>query len=149
MRDDEETKAELHQRVDDLRVKLWDICDERKAQAEKERQAIIDDGWLDDHLGLLSNHYLTQMQGEVDRYQDTVRMLRDYYKGMDGHYPEELNANYTRIPLIEVRKFWNKYKRSLYFTSSLCTHIIFKLVVIFCKSLIGGKGMLKFQILFE
>lgn len=102
MRDDEETKAELHQRVDDLRVKLWDICDERKAQAEKERQAIIDDGWLDDHLGLLSNHYLTQMQGEVDRYQDTVRMLRDYYKGMDGHYPEELNANYTRIPLIEL-----------------------------------------------
>lgn len=42
------------------------------------------------------------MQGEVDRYQDTVRMLRDYYKGMDGHYPEELNANYTRIPLIEL-----------------------------------------------
>lgn len=102
MRDDEETKAELHQRVDDLRVKLWDICDERKAQAEKERQAIIDDGWLDDHLGLLSNHYLTQMQAEVDRYQDTVRMLRDYYKGMDGHYPEELNANYSRIPLIEL-----------------------------------------------
>nr|XP_022317151.1 sperm flagellar protein 2-like isoform X9 [Crassostrea virginica] len=102
MRDDEETKAELHQRVDDLRVKLWDICDERKAQAEKERQAIIDDGWLDDHLGLLSNHYLTQMQAEVDRYQDTVRMLKDYYKGMDGHYPEELNTNFSRIPLIEL-----------------------------------------------
>ncbi|XP_062579929.1 sperm flagellar protein 2-like isoform X2 [Saccostrea cucullata] len=102
MREDEETKAELHQRVDDLRVKLWDICDERKAQAEKERQAIIDDGWLDDHLGLLSNFYLTQMQAEVDRYQDTVRMLKDYYKGMDGHYPEELNANFARLPLIEL-----------------------------------------------
>ncbi|XP_048761563.2 sperm flagellar protein 2-like isoform X3 [Ostrea edulis] len=102
MREDEETKAELHQRVDDLRVKLWDICDERKAQAEKERQAIMDDGWLDDRLGLLSNFYLTQMQGEVDRYQDTVRMLKDYYKGMDGHYPEELNTNFSRIPLIEL-----------------------------------------------
>lgn len=124
MRDDEETKAELHQRVDDLRVKLWDICDERKAQAEKERQAIIDDGWLDDHLGLLSNHYLTQMQAEVDRYQDTVRMLRDYYKGMDGHYPEELNANYSRIPLIEVRQ-WNIYKRrNLY---SLLPYVLFNL----------------------
>lgn len=145
MRDDEETKAELHQRVDDLRVKLWDICDERKAQAEKERQAIIDDGWLDDHLGLLSNHYLTQMQGEVDRYQDTVRMLRDYYKGMDGHYPEELNANYTRIPLIEVR-LWNKYKkRSLYFTSSLCTLIIFLLVRYIVNRWCVEKGCLNFK----
>ena len=102
MREDDETKAELHQRVDDLRVKLWDICDERKAQAEKERQAIIDDGWLDDRLGVLSNFYLTLMQGEVDRYQDTVRMLRDYYRGMDGHIPDELNTQFARIPLIEV-----------------------------------------------
>ena len=62
MRDDEETRAELHQRVDDLRERLWNICDERKEQAERERETIMTDGWLDDRLGILSNHYITQMQ---------------------------------------------------------------------------------------
>lgn len=32
IREDEETKMELHQRVDDLRERLWSICDERKEQ---------------------------------------------------------------------------------------------------------------------
>ena len=80
VRDDEETRGELHQRVDDLRETLWTICDERKDQAEKEREAIIGDGWLDDRLGLLSNNYISLMQVEVDRYQDTVRLLKDYYR---------------------------------------------------------------------
>ncbi|XP_069125844.1 sperm flagellar protein 2-like isoform X2 [Argopecten irradians] len=102
MRDDEETKMELHQRVDDLREELWSICDARKAQSETERENIISDGWLDDRLGVLSNYYITQMQAEVDRYQDTVRVMKDYYRGMEGTIPDELNANYSRIPLIEM-----------------------------------------------
>ena len=67
LREDEETRSELHQRIDDLRERLWSICDERKECAEKEREDIINDGWLDDHTGILANHYITQMQGEVDR----------------------------------------------------------------------------------
>lgn len=102
MREDEETKAEWHQRVDDLREALWSISDERKIQAENERQNVISDGWLEDRLGVLSNFYITQMQAEVDRYQDTVRLLKDYYRGMDGQIPDELSANYARLPLIEL-----------------------------------------------
>ncbi|XP_070194777.1 sperm flagellar protein 2-like isoform X3 [Littorina saxatilis] len=102
MREDEETRGELHQRVDDLRERLWNICDERKEQAERERETIMNDGWLDDRLGVLSNHYITTMQSELDRYQDTVRLLKDYYKGMDGQIPDALNINYERIPLIEL-----------------------------------------------
>jgi len=102
MRDDEETKTELHQRVDDLRENLWSICDDRKAQSEKEREGVMTDGWLDDRLGVLSNYYITQMQAEVDRYQDTVRTMKDYYRGMEGQMPDEQNNNYSRIPLIEV-----------------------------------------------
>ena len=64
MRDDEETRAELHQAVDDLRDRLWNICDERKEQAEKEHESVKNDGWLDDRLGLLSNQYITLMQVE-------------------------------------------------------------------------------------
>lgn len=62
MRSDDETMSELHQKVDDLRDRLWNICDERKVQAETERQDIINDGWLDDRLGIVSNQYITQMQ---------------------------------------------------------------------------------------
>nr|KAG5711746.1 hypothetical protein BaRGS_023510 [Batillaria attramentaria] len=102
MREDEETRAELHQRVDDLRERLWNICDERKEQAEKERESVMTDGWLEDRLGILSNHYITTMQGELDRFQDTVRLLKDYYKGMDGQIPDELDVNYERLPLIEL-----------------------------------------------
>ena len=103
MRDDEETRMELHQRVDDLRERLWNICDKRKEEAEAERETVMNDGWLDDRLGILSNFYITLMQAEVDRFQDTVRMMKDYYRAMDGEIPDELNANYVRLPLIEVR----------------------------------------------
>ncbi|KAK3767112.1 hypothetical protein RRG08_017986 [Elysia crispata] len=102
MREDEETKAELHQQVDDLKERLWSICDDRKEQAEHEREANMNDGWLEDRLGILTNHYLTVMQSEVDRLQDTVRLLKDYYRGMDGHVPDALNPDYERVPLVEL-----------------------------------------------
>ena len=68
----------------DLCDRLYDICDNRKELAEKERQSVMSEGWLEDRLGLLTNFYVTLMQAEVDRYQDTVRLLRDYYVGMEG-----------------------------------------------------------------
>ena len=80
VREDEETRAELHQRVDDLREAMWDICDTRKTQAEEERKAVMSTGWLEDRLGILSNDYITLMQCEVDRFQDTMRLIKDYYK---------------------------------------------------------------------
>ena len=67
LRGDEETKSELHQRVDDIRDRLWTICDEKKQAAEYERDAILCDGWLTDHLSLLTNAFVTLMQAEVDR----------------------------------------------------------------------------------
>ena len=65
------------------------------------------DSWLDDRLGLLDNHFITLLQAEVDRYHDTVVLLRDYYRAMDGHAPDELAAaaaaaDYPRLPLLEV-----------------------------------------------
>ncbi|KAI8510088.1 hypothetical protein Bbelb_125160 [Branchiostoma belcheri] len=102
MREDEDTRAELHQRVDDLKERLWDICDTRKEEAETERSNVMHEGWLEDHLGTLTNHYITLMQVEVDRFQDTARLLKDYYRGMEGHIPDELQEEYVRIPLVEL-----------------------------------------------
>ncbi|XP_051845697.1 sperm flagellar protein 2 isoform X5 [Antechinus flavipes] len=101
--DDEETKAELHQRVNDLRDRLWDICDTRKEEAEQERAAIIDESWLQDHLGILMNHFFSLMQVEVSRFQDTKRLLQDYYRGIEGKIPIELaKSGGTRVPLINL-----------------------------------------------
>jgi hypothetical protein len=67
IRDDEEVKAELHQRVEDLKEELWSICDKKKEEAERERELIMNDGWLTDKLGILTNQYITLMQVIQDR----------------------------------------------------------------------------------
>lgn len=105
---DPDFKANWHQQVDELREKLWAISDERKVQAEREMQAIMNDPWLEDQLGLLTNYYMSLMQVEVDRLQNTNRLLKDYYKSMEGKIPEELNLEYIRLPLIEVVIFNRK-----------------------------------------
>uniref|UniRef100_A0A8C7CAT8 Sperm flagellar 2 n=1 Tax=Oncorhynchus kisutch TaxID=8019 RepID=A0A8C7CAT8_ONCKI len=102
MRDDEETKAELHQRLDDLRERLWDICDKRKEEAGQERAAIMCDGWLEDHTAVLINHFSTLMQVEVDRFQDSLRLLRDYYTGMYKQVLSEAGPEFTCIPLLDI-----------------------------------------------
>ncbi|KAM8960886.1 sperm flagellar protein 2 [Pelodytes ibericus] len=102
MWEDEETKAELHQRLDDLRDRLWDICDNRKDEAEQERLGIMNEGWLQDHIGILANHFFSLMQAEVDRTQDTVRLLHDYYQGMESKIPSESTQDFTRIPLVDI-----------------------------------------------
>lgn len=102
MRDDEEVRAELHQRVDDLKEDLWKICDNKKAESEKEREQIMNNGWLPDKIGLLTNHYITMIQTELDRFQDTSRMLKDYYKSMTNPMPDEWPKEYPRLALVDV-----------------------------------------------
>ncbi|XP_063667383.1 sperm flagellar protein 2 isoform X14 [Pan troglodytes] len=100
--DDEETKAELHQRVNDLRDRLWDICDVRKEEAEQERLDIINKSWLQDTLGMTMNHFFSLMQAELNRFQDTKRLLQDYYWGMESKIPVEDNKRFTQIPLVQL-----------------------------------------------
>ena len=103
MRDDEEVKAELHQRVADLNEALWSICDTKKADSERERDSVMNNGWLPDKAGILTNHYITLMQAELDRFQDTARMLKDYYKCMANPVPEELIQEYPRLALLDLK----------------------------------------------
>ncbi|XP_077027437.1 sperm flagellar protein 2 isoform X4 [Agelaius phoeniceus] len=102
LQDDEETKAELHQRVTDLRDLLWDICDIRREEAELERTGIMNEGWLPDRRGIAMNHFFTLMQVELDRFQDTKRLLHDYYRAMEGKIPTEDTQDFTRIPLLDI-----------------------------------------------
>ncbi|XP_032754683.1 sperm flagellar protein 2 isoform X2 [Rattus rattus] len=100
--EDEETKAELHQRVNDLRDRLWDICEARKEEAEQERLDIINESWLQDCIGITMNHFFSLMQAEVNRFQDTKRLLQDYYRAMESKIPLEENKKFTRIPLVQL-----------------------------------------------
>eukprot|EP01135_Chromosphaera_perkinsii_P000517 Nk52_evm11s106 gene=Nk52_evmTU11s106 len=102
MRDDPETKAELHRRVEDLKEQLWDISDARKEEAEEERHFVMEERWLEDHLGLITNIYISQMQGEIDRYQDTVQLINDYYAGMSGSILPESSKNNLMLSLVEI-----------------------------------------------
>ncbi|KAM6303370.1 sperm flagellar protein 2 [Podargus strigoides] len=102
LHEDEEIKAELHQRVTDLRNLLWDICDNRREEAEQERTDIMNDGWLPDHRGITMNHFFSLMQVEVDRFQDTKRLLHDYYRAMEGKIPSDDNQDFSRIPLLDI-----------------------------------------------
>ncbi|KAM6965443.1 sperm flagellar protein 2 [Aplochiton taeniatus] len=102
MRDHDETKAELHQRLDDLLERLWDICDKRREEAGQERAAIMGDGWLEDHTGVLINHYTTLVQVELDRFQDSLRVLRDYYWGMYKPVLPPVASDFTCVPLLDI-----------------------------------------------
>ncbi|XP_070443122.1 sperm flagellar protein 2 isoform X15 [Equus przewalskii] len=100
--DDEETKAELHQRLNDLRDRLWDICDAQKEEAEQERLDIINESWLQDSMGITMNHFFSLMQAELNRFQDTKRLLQDYYRGMECKIPTDDNKKFTRVPLVQL-----------------------------------------------
>ncbi|XP_043344810.1 sperm flagellar protein 2 isoform X2 [Cervus canadensis] len=100
--DDEETKAELHQRVNDLRDRLWDICDARKEEAEQERLDIINESWLQDSMGIAMNHFFSLMQAEMNRFQDTKRFLQDYYRAMECKIPMDDTKRLTRVPLVQL-----------------------------------------------
>ncbi|KAI8843668.1 hypothetical protein BC829DRAFT_400872 [Chytridium lagenaria] len=64
LRSDPDAKAELHQRAEDLRERLWEMSDVRRDEAEAERVAVIEDKFVEDHFAILMNVYITMVQAE-------------------------------------------------------------------------------------
>lgn len=54
----------------------------RKKEAEQERENIVNDQWLIDKMGVVSNHYISLMNCELIKFQDIVLLLKDYYAAM-------------------------------------------------------------------
>lgn len=48
--------------LQDLRDRLWDICDARKEEAEQERLDIINEAWLQVSTGIAMSHFFSLMQ---------------------------------------------------------------------------------------
>ncbi|TNN09433.1 Sperm flagellar protein [Schistosoma japonicum] len=117
MRSDKETKADLHCRTDDLRDTLYEIIDETKQANEKRLDILLDmPGWFTDKQRLLINSYLSLLQIELTRFQETAQLIKDYYNVMEAKpqiVENELiqalsgtidagHMEYSRIPLVKI-----------------------------------------------
>uniref|UniRef100_A0A3B3UH20 Sperm flagellar 2 n=1 Tax=Poecilia latipinna TaxID=48699 RepID=A0A3B3UH20_9TELE len=100
MREDEETKAELHLRLD-LQERLWDITDKRKEEDKQERSAFMYDGWLEEQSALLINHYSMIIQTEMNRFRETLCTLEVYYWGMNRQIPLRISPKDFTITLLK------------------------------------------------
>jgi predicted nuclease with TOPRIM domain len=80
LRSDPDAKAELHQRSEDLREKLWELSDARQEKADSERLHVVEDKWVEDHSVILTNIFLTAMQAEIDTLNGTRQVIIDYFR---------------------------------------------------------------------
>jgi len=77
MRFDDRTKAELHRRVDELALKLWEMVEAREEEALAELQQIRCDGWVPDHVKAITQIYEHSAQLEVDHAETVKKLLSD------------------------------------------------------------------------
>jgi hypothetical protein len=42
------------------------------------------------------------LKAEVNRFQDTKRLLQDYYRAMESKIPLEDSKKFTRVPLVQL-----------------------------------------------
>lgn len=69
----------MHLRSVELRDKLWQISDDRKAEADTVIGAISNDMWVVDHVKMLEDVCIAALQAEIDRYTRTKSIITDYY----------------------------------------------------------------------
>jgi hypothetical protein len=93
---DPEAKAELHQRSEDLRESLWSLSDQRKEEAEAERQIIIEDKCIEDHITILSSVYVAMIQAEVNLFLGNKQLVMDYYRDLQCLVSWDLSYIYGR-----------------------------------------------------
>ncbi|TPX38066.1 adenylate kinase [Synchytrium microbalum] len=103
LRYDNDVKAELHQRVEDLREKLWDLSDMRREEADAERAGLIEDRWVEDHMLVLTNCYVAAVQAEVERYTGTRQIVLDYYRDAYSALLLEHEKIQVRVPIATAR----------------------------------------------
>nr|CAI5823941.1 unnamed protein product [Callosobruchus analis] len=103
VRVDLEFKAELHCRVQEMKEKLIDLCDQKMLQCEMERGSLINQRWAPRQLIELLNTYISAFQLELDRFLDTQMLIGDYYTGVITKMPsiEEALAK-DNLPRVEI-----------------------------------------------
>lgn len=72
LREDDQTKEELHQRTDACSDELWEIVEERKEQAIEFRKKVMESGFVEFNLEFLTQIAQQFMQAEVDKFKTQV-----------------------------------------------------------------------------
>lgn len=68
LREDEQTKEELQNRVETLSNDLWAIIENRKDEAIGERKRIMENGWIQHEMKKLIRHGLKIIQCEINKF---------------------------------------------------------------------------------
>ncbi|KAI8829998.1 hypothetical protein BJ741DRAFT_367645 [Chytriomyces cf. hyalinus JEL632] len=103
LRPDPDAKAELHQRAEDLREKLWDMSDKRRDEADGERVSLIEEKYIEDHFAITCNIFLSMIQAEVDKYVFTRQIVQDCYKdAYGGSVLGEIPKGHLKIPFLSL-----------------------------------------------
>lgn len=105
LRQDDEVKCELHQRFLDLREQLWEVSDNRKQEAEKERAELMMNGWIRDRIHLIIQHYLNLTHVELMRAALTCLILRLHYLCQGNVVPATAAHSTGLFAIREVPEF--------------------------------------------
>lgn len=65
MVEENQTKEELHQRVDDLEDKIIGVVDSKKMDAEEEKNNFMSSGWLESEIEFLYSNIEILVQTEI------------------------------------------------------------------------------------
>ena len=98
----ETVKANLKPKSDELREKLFEICDQRRDFSEADRIAIVQYKWVEERLLDICNAYLGIAQAEFDKFAYKCHILGEYQKILANHTHEiEELTDIDKMTLIE------------------------------------------------
>ncbi len=105
MIEENDTKEELHQRVEDLYQQLWEMIEKKKDDLIEERKGIMNSGYIEDEMELFVTNIQRLIQTELDRYFGCIQVTQDYYNTLEGKDLTETPENiiFDLLPKSDVR----------------------------------------------
>ena len=84
-----DVQAELALQADELRDRLWTLCDSKHAENEKLLTALVKEPFAADATAALAAQFVSLLQSEVDRYAAALTFVRDYAAVSAGLVPPD------------------------------------------------------------
>ncbi|EGR31169.1 hypothetical protein IMG5_116400 [Ichthyophthirius multifiliis] len=109
MCEEQQTKEELHQRVEDLHNLLYDIIENKREEATEERNQIIKSGWIQKEMEKFTLLMQRLIQAELSRSFSCQQLIADYYTLVLGeelqeipeYYKNDIISNQDSLPPVE------------------------------------------------
>ncbi|KAL4511584.1 hypothetical protein ABPG72_012429 [Tetrahymena utriculariae] len=109
MCEEDQTKEELHQRVEDLHDQLYDIIEAKRDEASEERNQIIKSGWIEKEIEKFMFLIQQLLQAELSRSFSCQQIINDYYVLIQGgelqeipeYFKNDIVQNQESLPSIE------------------------------------------------